>query len=167
MKKLRRVAASYSAAPNRDRLYSLAVDDGVFAKAVLEELIARISDDEAKDVLDALGVPSDNEVTSSCNGRRKRAIKSSSDLEGLTYDKCVEMFKDADSIRKFIESHDADEDGIDLADDDMEAILYIRKDEADPDDPYYNYVEICIYDEDSVDHRIWRIDGTYDQEMHY
>jgi hypothetical protein len=61
MKKLRKVAASYSAAPNRDRLYSLAVDDGVFAEAVLEELIARISDDEAKDVLDALGVPSDSE----------------------------------------------------------------------------------------------------------
>lgn len=67
MKKLRRVAASYSAAPNRDRLYRLAEDDADFAASVLEELIARISDDEAKDVLDALGVPSDNEVTSSCN----------------------------------------------------------------------------------------------------
>lgn len=61
MKKFRRIVASESAAPNRDRLYSLAVDDGEFAEAVLEELIARISDDEAKDVLDALGVPSDSE----------------------------------------------------------------------------------------------------------
>lgn len=56
MKKFRRVVASESAAPNRDRLYSLAVDDGEFAEAVLEELIARLSDDEAREVLDTLGI---------------------------------------------------------------------------------------------------------------
>jgi hypothetical protein len=38
MKKFRRIVANESAAPNRDRLYSLAIDDGVFAEAVLEEL---------------------------------------------------------------------------------------------------------------------------------
>lgn len=56
MKKFRRIVASESAAPNRDRLYSLAVDDGVFAEAVLEELIARLSDDEAREVLNILGI---------------------------------------------------------------------------------------------------------------
>lgn len=93
----------------------------------------------------------------------KRYIRASKDL---TSDDYRELFSDTTKLRQFLDNHEADEE-IELADTDVESIMYVNKWEDDPDDPNLNYVDICLYYDDYVDHMEIHIDGTVDKYMNY
>lgn len=89
----------------------------------------------------------------------KRYIKSS---EGMTANQYMEMFSsDVEALKRFIDSHEADEDGIDLDD---PYVLYVRKDENDPDD---DHIDIAAYYDDYVDHIVFYKDGSVDKYINY
>lgn len=105
----------------------------------------------------------DPEISANKMANIRKKLKSNEHTNN-TLDYYVKLFEDADAVRRYIDEHDNDEDGIDLADADIKAVLYVRKDDSYPED---NCVEICVFNEDSVDHRVWNADGTTDRYVDY